>query len=273
MPELPEVQTVINYLKTHILNKKIVDMWIYNDKFLKNASAIDFQKTLLNHSFINLRRKSKYLLFDMDNNYTLITHFRMEGKYFISSPDEINKHDYIVFKLDDNHLLKYNDSRQFGTLHLVETNKINELKEINKLAPDPFEDSFDFDKFQKKIQKSQKTIKNLLLDQSVIGGIGNIYACEILFDVKINPLTKGNKLTNEEIKKIFDSAKNILVKAIEQNGTTFQSFSFGNHHMGNFVNFLKVYGRNRQSCLTCGQTIAWEKINGRGTFYCPSCQK
>lgn len=273
MPELPEVQTIVNYLMTKIINKKVVDIQILNEKFLKNVDKEMFVNSLLNKQIIDINRKGKYLLFYLSNNLVVVNHLRMEGKFFVNKDKVHAKHDYIIFTFDDNSFLKYNDSRQFGTFHLVNKNEIDKLKELKKIAQDPIDISFDINNLINKIQKSNKNIKTILLDQTIISGIGNIYANEILFDTKINPFTKGKELTKTQIEQIWISSKKILELAIKHNGTTIQSFSFGNNHVGSFAKFLKVQSRENKNCFLCNKKIIRIKNNGRSIFYCQSCQK
>lgn len=271
MPELPEVETVINYLKEEVLGEKILNIEVRNLKFLKNASLQEFKNQLENKVIKNIFRKGKYLIFDLSNDIYMVSHLRMEGKYFVD-PKLINrKHDYLIFVLSNNKILSYNDSRQFGTFHI--TKDLNQLKEINKIALDPLDESFNLNYLYNKSRKSKKNIKGFLLDQSIVSGIGNIYASEILFDAKINPFIEANKLSQKDIEKIIDSSQKILKEAIKFNGTTIHTFSFGQNKTGEFNNFLKVVYREKKNCFNCSSPIKRIKQQSRSTFYCPRCQK
>lgn len=273
MPELPEVQTVINYLLNNVVNKKIIDIKINNVKFLKNSSEEEFKDKIINSTIKQIARKGKYILFHLDNGYTIISHLRMEGKYRVENRNFTpKKHDYIIYRFNDKSSLIYNDSRQFGTIHLSKTNELNSLKELNKLAIDPLETNININDIFTKIKSKNTTIKTILLDQTIISGIGNIYANEILFDVKINPWTKGKDLNFDKVNQIIQSAKNILEIAIKNNGTTIHSYEFGKNQ-GSFQNFLKVQSREKLNCFNCNGVIKRDKDHGRSTFWCPNCQK
>lgn len=274
MPELPEVQTVVNYLKTKIINQKILNINVFEEKMIKNCSINLFEKTLKNSVIINIDRIGKYLIFYLDNNHVMVSHLRMEGKYFVKDKSEIieNKHIRLMFILS-NSILYYHDTRKFGTFTIYKTSLFLESKEISKIAIDPLNSFFDEDYLFTKIKDSKKTIKNLLLDQAIVSGIGNIYCCEILFSSKISPFRLGNSINKKECEQIVKYSKEILVLAIKNKGTTISSFSFDENHFGEFQNHLKVYGRNGSNCKNCELIINKDFINKRGTFYCPNCQK
>lgn len=271
MPELPEVQTVINYLKENIINEKIIDFQIKNEKFLKNADVIDFKKVVVGNKIKDIQRIGKYLIFVLSNKWFLVSHLRMEGKYYVDHEIKNRKHDYLMFKLTNNKYLIYNDSRQFGTFHI--SKDLESLKEIKKIAIDPLDDKFDTNFLFDKTSKSKKNIKTFLLDQNIVSGIGNIYASEILFGAKISPLRKANELSKKEVSLIVDQSKLILKKAIKYNGTTIHSYSFGVDKTGNFSEFLQVVYRENKNCFNCNEKIIRIKQQTRSTFYCPHCQK
>lgn len=274
MPELPEVQTVINYLKNNILNEIIEDIFVFKNKLIKNVDPSEFIDKVKKQEIVDIQRKGKYIIFYLTNNLVIVSHLRMEGKFFVDNKQKHNrKHDYIVFVLSNNKFLSFNDSRQFGTFHLCNKDELESLKEIAKLAKDPLDRTFDINDFCKKVKKSSKNIKTILLDQTIISGLGNIYANEVLFASKIHPITKGKELSQEKIELIFENSKIILQKALKYNGTTIHSFSFANDQSGNFSQFLKVHSRENQNCYICQNKIIREKINGRSSYFCPKCQK
>lgn len=274
MPELPEVQTVINYLKTKIINKKIIDLNILEPKMIKNVSEIDFKNTLINSSIINIDRIGKYLIFHLNNDFVMVSHLRMEGKYLIKEKNEIfnDKHIHLIFYLEDFNL-GYHDTRKFGTFTIYKSSIFLESKELSKIAIDPLDLNFNSIYLYNKINKLKKNIKTILLDQSIVSGIGNIYCCEILFKSKISPFREGNSITKKECEMIVKSSKEILVLAIKHHGTTVSSFSFDNNHSGTFQKYLNVYNKNKCKCYNCNSIIIKDFINKRGTFYCSNCQK
>lgn len=271
MPELPEVQTVINYLKDNILNETIIDVEIKMEKFLKNSTVDEFKKVVNQSKIIDIKRIGKYLVFVLSNDWFLISHLRMEGKYFIDSEIKNRKHDYLIFKLTNNKYLTYNDSRQFGTFHISQ--ELKTLKEINKIAIDPLDKKFNTDFLYEKAKKSKKNIKTFLLDQNIVSGIGNIYASEILFAAKISPFKSANEIDKNDINLIVKYAKLILEKAIKYHGTTAHSYSFGTNKKGEYGQFLQVMYREKQNCFSCNQKIKRIKQQARSTFYCAHCQK
>ena len=267
MPELAEVETVRNTLKKKILHKKIKDVIILYDKMIENPLD-EFKKILIGNEFIDIKRRGKYLLFELDN-YFLISHLRMEGKYYIKAPnEEILKHEHVIFDLGDIRL-HYHDTRKFGRMHII--NKKDEEDYFKNLGPDA-NSSPDAKKIYEKISKKNIPIKTILLDQSIIAGLGNIYVDEVLYLSKINPLENGNKLTIDDIQNILKSSKEILDKAIKYKGTTIRSYTSSLGVYGEYQQFLKVHTKDGTKC-SCGAIIEKIKVGGRSTYYCPNCQR
>lgn len=265
MPELAEVETVRRTLKERILNNKILDI----DAFYKNIIENDidyFKDNLIGKSFIDIKRRGKFLIFETENNY-LISHLRMEGKYFIkTSTDEINKHEHVIFHCKSFDL-RYHDTRKFGRMKLIDKDKLEDY--FKDLGPDAnlrFDPKIVYDK----IHKSNLAIKTLLLDQNIIAGLGNIYVDEVLFLSKINPFKKGKDISLKDVKSILESSKKVLDKAIECKGTTIRTYTSSLGVYGEYQNYLKVH--TKKIC-ECGNDISVDKIGGRTTYYCKKCQK
>ncbi len=275
MPELPEVQVVINYLNENVLNKKINDIKVNLKKLLKNTTLKNFIDSLLNTSIIQITRRGKYLLFEFKNNKCLVVHLRMEGKFFYEDTNYIiGPHDHLIFRFNDKTQLIYNDTRQFGTFHLFNSkNEATMSTIIKKLGPEPFASDFNQDYLFYLLSKSHKHIKTFLLDQTKVVGIGNIYADEILFASKINPLTITNHLTLKDANNIVLNAQKILTASIANNGTTIHTFKFNKWSIGDYQKYLKVHLQKAKPCPKCKTLINKIVVNGRGTYYCPSCQK
>ena len=270
MPELPEVETVRNTLKKHILNKTISKVEVYYENIIE-TDLISFIKTLPNKKIIDILRIGKWLIFDLETHY-LVSHLRMEGKYYLKPSSEVlNKHEHIVFYLDDI-TLRYADTRKFGKMYLVEKERLYIDTPLKKIGLEPFSEKLDVAYLKEKILKN-KPIKSLLLEQEIIAGIGNIYADEILFATKIHPLTKGSRLTNENLTDIINSSRKILKKAILEGGTTIRTYTSSLGVTGRFQQSLSVHCREKEDCLECGEKIVKITVQGRGTYYCPSCQK
>ncbi len=272
MPELPEVQVVINYLSQHICNRQITDVDVLLPKILKNISEKDFEKTLIGHSFKKVTRRGKYLLFLLDNDKVMVGHLRMEGKYNFEKPLALKKHDHIIFHFKDGSVLKYNDSRQFGTINIYPNEKTAlASKELNKLGIEPFSEGFNVDYYYPLVHASKKDIKTFLLDQTKVVGIGNIYANEICFKAKIDPRTLACKLTKKDVALIVDLTKEILNESIKHNGTTIHSFTFSKWDTGNYQEMLSIY--DKDNCSICHGPVQFFKLHQRGTYCCKKCQK
>lgn len=275
MPELPEVQTLINNLiEEGVCDKKITDVEVYMSKLLKNIKLNDFKKTLIGSKIKRIERLGKYLLFILDNKKVMAVHLRMEGKLFFQNSDELfdKKHTLLIIKMNKMEL-RYHDTRRFGTFHIYNENDYLKSNELSKIEIDPLNQNFDWKFLKNKISMKNKVIKTALLDQSNISGIGNIYADEILFASRINP-TKGCKeLTDNDFKNIENHARRILKLAVENKGTTIFSYLFKKDQGGQFQKFLKVHLKKGKPCPRCKTIIEKMKVNGRGTYYCPKCQK
>lgn len=269
MPELPEVRTVATILKKELLNKKIMDIKVIYPKIIsKDSLNIHL---LINKKLKDIKTNGKYILFDYDN-YILISHLRMEGKYFIKDKAKpIEKHEHIIFIFDDNTSLRYHDTRKFGRVELIKKEELSKNKSISKLALEPFD--IDINNLYQKIIKKKAPIKTILLDQTIISGLGNIYANEVLYDSEINPFKLGKDITLNEVKKIVDSAIKIFNLAISNNGTTIRTYTATLGVAGNYQNFLKVHMKSGEKCPKCQNDIMKVKLNGRSTYYCKYCQK
>lgn len=267
MPELPEVETVKNTLKGKILGQTIkkADV-LYN--LIASPTKEEFINLIKNQKILDIKRRGKWLMFEL-TDYYLLSHLRMEGKYYIDG--EITKHDHIIFYLD-NLTLKYNDTRKFGRMYLLKKDIVNDVKPLNELGLEPFDDSLNSKYLKDKFKNKKLPIKTLLLDQSIITGIGNIYADEILFASLINPLKPGCKLNDVELTDIIKNTKDILNEAIKMGGTTIKSYESSKGVHGMFQQNLKVHNHAGDNCPNCGSTIIKVRVNGRGTYYCEKCQ-
>lgn len=266
MPELPEVETVRRTLENFILNKKIVDIKVLYSKIIEDDPEV-FIDLLKGKTFKEIDRVGKYLIFKLED-VAFVSHLRMEGKYQICHQgDCLSKHDHVIFVLEDGKELRYNDVRKFGRMKLVDYDDYKNQLPLSKLGPEPFD--VDYLELYQKLKKKNKAIKTVLLDQSIMTGIGNIYANEICYQMHLNPYTKANVLSKKRVKELVEVSSSILNKAIEQGGTTIHSFS-ANGIDGLFQVQLKVH---MQKHCPLGHEIKKVMINERGTYYCPICQK
>ncbi len=270
MPELPEVETVINILKPLVINKEIKDIDIFFPRLIE--SNIDDFYLLKNKKILDITRYGKYIFFHFNEDYILITHLRMEGKFRFLNEYKRIKATSLIFTFKDNTYLSYDDTRKFGIMYLSKENEYKNLEMIKKLGIEANKVSDDdLPNLYKKFNKN-KVIKELLLDQTILCGIGNIYADEILFASKINPLTRGKDLTKVEIDNIVNNAKIILNEAIKQGGSTIHSFHPSEGVDGKFQALLKCYGKEDEPCINCSTRMHKIFVGGRGTTYCPNCQ-
>ncbi|MCL2050198.1 MAG: DNA-formamidopyrimidine glycosylase [Lachnospiraceae bacterium] len=266
MPELPEVETVRQTLRKTILNAKITKVSVIYDKIIK-GNPDDFIMKTSGKTICEIDRVGKYLIFVLDD-IAFVSHLRMEGKYNILGVGaEIGKHEHIIFHLADGRELRYHDTRKFGRMELKSRDNYKNEPPLSKLGPEPF--TADADLLYKRLKKSRLPIKSLLLDQTILNGIGNIYANEICYQLRINPHVPGNQITEEKTKELIAVASRILIEAIALGGTTIHSFTTGGVS-GRFQTKLKVHGK--KECPACLKPVIKAQIGGRGTYYCESCQ-
>ena len=273
MPELPEVETVRQGLKKLLLGRIIKRVCVYYDGIIEYPSVLEFTSNIENQKINDIDRFGKWLIFVLDDYY-LLSHLRMEGKYFIEdASDELNKHEHVVFKLDDGSELRYMDVRKFGKMHLIPKDKIKDIGPLIDLGLEPWDKKLDISYLRDKYKNKKLPIKSVLLDQSIIVGIGNIYADEILFLAKINPYTRAMDLDDNDLFNIIKYTRKVLERAISEGGTTIRSYSSVNGVHGLFQQELNVHSREGEQCPSCGNKIVKVKIGGRGTYYCDKCQK
>lgn len=273
MPELPEVETVRRTLIKKVLNKKITMVEILYPNIIVEPSIDEFKKNIINQTIIDIKRKGKWLIFEL-NDYYLLSHLRMEGKYNLrKNSEKIEKHEHISFIFDDTTCLRYKDTRKFGRMYLYKKEEAYNNKPLNELGLEPWDKNLTEIYLKEKYQNKKLPIKTILLDQSIITGIGNIYADEILFLSNINPLKRCCELNNLELKEIIKNTQDILNKAINDGGTTIRTYESSEGVHGNFQQNLLVHNKEGENCPKCGSKILKIKVNGRGTYYCPKCQK
>lgn len=273
MPELPEVETVKETLKLKILNKKINNIKVYYKDIIENISVDDFICKLKNEKFNDIHRRGKWLIFELDHYY-LLSHLRMEGKYNIKKIGEYqNKHEHVIFELSDNSELRYMDTRKFGKMHLIEKDKLYKLLPLSELGYEPWDENLDKFYLFNKFKNKKTAIKTCLLDQTIIAGIGNIYADEILYLCKLNPKKRACDLKEKDLENIIKYTRIVLEQAIKMGGTTIRSYTSSEGVHGRFQQNLKVHNNKGQKCENCGTLVDKITVNGRGTFYCPKCQK
>lgn len=273
MPELPEVETVKESLKLRLKGKKITKVNVLYDNIIAYPKVEEFIKDISNQTINDMKRRGKFLIFDLDDYY-LLSHLRMEGKYFFKkSEDIIEKHEHVTFDLDSDEQLRYKDTRKFGKMYLIKKEEIDNIGPLKDLGLEPWDENLTSDYLLEKYQKKRLPIKSVLLDQSIIVGIGNIYADEILFLSKINPLKSCNEISLNEAGNIIKYTKEVLEKAIKMGGTTIRTYSSVDGVHGLFQEELLVHGKDKGICPNCNEKIEKIRVGGRGTYFCPKCQK
>ncbi len=267
MPELPEVETVRRTLKNFIIEKEIKDIEVHWDKIINGDTKV-FIETLKGQTIRDIDRVGKYLIFILDHD-VFISHLRMEGKYNITEADRpLSKHEHVTFYFSDGEELRYHDTRKFGRMELADKENYRHELPLCKLGPEPWE--ADYKEVYDKIHKSSMPVKTLLLDQSIMAGIGNIYANEICFRMRMHPETPGKRLSRKRVRELVVVAAEILDQAIAQGGTTIHSFD-ANGVTGLFQVRLQVHGQ--KECPVCKGAITKKAVRGRGTWFCKECQK
>lgn len=275
MPELPEVQTIVNDLKDKINHKKIVGINILDGVNIKNISSEQFADKLLCSTIVDVIRRGKMIDIQLDGNLHILIHLKMTGNFsYTENEPDLHKHSKLLFAFNDDSKLIFSDIRKFAVVMLVNSDFLKNIPYIAKMGLEPFSKEYTLENFTKKVLRyKNRNIKNFLLDQHIIVGLGNIYASEVLFDTRINPYRNVDSLKKKEIKALFESIKRILNEAIKAKGTTFSDYKDLSGNLGSFQNNLKVYKKDSQKCVNCNNIILKIKQNGRSTFYCDKCQK
>lgn len=272
MPELAEVRTVARTLNERIVGRKIIGVDTPYDKIIEGDKKA-FVESIINTYITNVDNYGKWILISLGDK-TIMAHLRMEGKFFIKpTNEEVVKHEHIIFHLDDNTDLRYHDVRKFGKMILVNTNEIYKSNEIAKLGIEPDNKALTKEYIHENLKNKKLPIKSVLLDQSIINGLGNIYSDEVLFASGINPLREASSISLDECERIRINASRIIVKATEMGGTTIRSYTSSLGVYGNYQSELKVHTREGKPCQACGSIIVKTRVGGRGTYYCPKCQK
>ncbi|KAB7668018.1 DNA-formamidopyrimidine glycosylase [Bacillus sp. B1-b2] len=274
MPELPEVETVRKTLKQLTQYKVIKEVVVSWAKMIKKPENVEeFSDALIGQRIEDVKRRGKFLLIET-TDFTIVSHLRMEGKYGLFQQNEpVDKHTHVIFYFEDDTQLRYKDVRKFGTMHLFQKGEELHAMPLSQLGPEPFAEDFTIDNFTKQLAKTTRSIKTALLDQKIVVGLGNIYVDEALFRSKIHPERVANTLTTKEIEGLYKEIISTLSEAVEKGGSTIRSYVNSQGQIGMFQLELYVYGRKGQECKVCGSTLERIIVGGRGTVFCPTCQK
>ncbi len=287
MPELPEVEVVKRSLKQAIFGLTIKNIEIRN-KFLRYNIDEKSLNKMAKSKILSVNRRAKYIIVNLDNAYSILIHLGMTGKIIIISnnikrnssfyydiKDNKPNHDHLVLNFNKNIKLVYNDVRKFGFIKLSKTRNLKSNSHLKKLGPEPLSKLFNFKYFKDKIKKRKTKLKDILMNQEFVAGLGNIYTNEAIFLSKISPKKRLNKLSDNKIKLLIFNIKKVLIKAIKEGGSSIKDFNNIKGKRGNFQQFFNVYGRKNQKCSNKGCVGIIKKIviSNRSTFYCSVCQK
>ena len=305
MPELPEVETIVSDLNKIILGLTIRDIWYdWKKQFKLPKDPREFKKIVVGKKIVGVRRRAKNILIDLSGGYLLLVHQKMTGHLLVGkwsirkaqpSPaargirkrpseykvvslikgafqEKVNNYIHLIFYLSDDSQLALSDLRKFAKVMVGKKEKIEKLPDLADLGPEPLDKNFDIPRFRNLIREKTRAIKRVLMDQNVIAGIGNIYSDEILWKAKIFPLRKADKLSAEELGKIFRAMKTILKKAVRLRGASTSDFRDPAGREGRYTFQRLVYRREGEPCPRCRTAIKRIKMEGRSAHYCPKCQ-
>lgn len=275
MPELPEVEHVVRGLRRAVLGRRIVAAELNLPRLVSSPAPATFKRKLRGARIDAINRRGKYILFELDSGDVLLVHLRMTGKFLSIRPDEpLPAYPHVVFYLDDDRRLVFSDMRQFGRMRLLPASKLSALPQIAALAPEPLTEDFSVAYFLETLSKARRSLKQLLLDQTRILGLGNIYASEALFLARISPLKSAHTLSKARALKLHQAVRDILEEAIAAGSTLKIDLSDGDSsYIGTSERFWRVYERAGEPCVNCGTKIRRVVQGGRSTYYCPRCQQ
>lgn len=274
MPELPEVEHVVRGLRPLVTGRRILAAELNLDRIAPELSRASFRRRLRNALITGVGRRGKYILFELESGRLLATHLRMTGKFVSLTTDEtLPPYAHVVFYLDDERRLVFCDMRQFGRMRLI-ANTQRLPKELTTLAPEPLSDEFTEQYFLETLSRSRRSLKQLLLDQTRVLGLGNIYAVEALFLAGVNPMKPANRLSKPRARKLFQAIRQVLKEAIDAGSTLQIDLADGTgSYFGTSERFWRVYEREGEPCVNCGARIRRIVHGGRSTYFCPRCQK
>ena len=271
MPELPEVETVVRGLRDNVVGRTITTVWHDWDNTIATPSPDELHTRLPGHRIESLWRRGKYIVANLSNQEYLIVHLKMTGRLYVAQTSELHDADrWVHFKvgLDDGNELRFSDSRKFGKVYFV--NDLNQV--LGKLGPEPLEDTFTIELFRQQLSGRTRQIKALLLDQSFVAGVGNIYADEALFLTGVSPTRHADSLNQTETETLFSAIQEVLEKGIRYQGASVNWYRTADGGKGSSQDHFFVYGREGLPCEKCGASIEKIRVAQRGTHYCPTCQ-
>ncbi len=276
MPELPEVQTVTLGMATKLVNKRIQSIKVRRYD-LRWPIPKNFEQSMQGALIKDIRRRAKYILIETDKEYGMLWHLGMSGRVKISEhpskPPVYEKHDHVQLILEDGTWVRYCDPRRFGTIQLVKDHNFMKNILLGHLGYEPLSADFNGQNLLKGVNNRKAPIKNLIMDQRLVVGVGNIYACEALYDAGIDPNCPGGNITKDRADILCSSIKKVLENAIKAGGSTLKDYRKSDGNLGYFQYQFNVYDQAGQGCKKCSVKIIRIIQAGRSTFYCPKCQK
>jgi formamidopyrimidine-DNA glycosylase len=277
MPELPEVESLRRILSRSAVGRTIVSARI-GKLPLRRRVTPDFGAMITGRTIERISRRAKYLLFELTGDSIILAHLGMSGsithRHGGFDASEFNlKHDHLEFALDDASRLVYNDPRRFGMVRLISRDDLAVIAELKGIGPEPLSADFNADYLAAQARGKKVAIKNLIMDQKIVAGVGNIYASEILFHARVKPTRRAGRVKRAEIGLIAEFTPKVLRAAIGSGGTTFRSYRDSRGRPGAFSKRLMVYGREDEPCYVCGTPIRNVVLGQRASFYCPKCQR
>jgi formamidopyrimidine-DNA glycosylase len=275
MPELPEVEQVVRALRRAVSGRRILAAELRLPRLLAQPSPSSFKRKLRGAAITGVSRRGKYILITLDNDHVLLVHLRMTGKFVsVGLDDSLPAYPHVIFHLDNERRLVFSDMRQFGRMRLLSSKALKDLTQIKALAPEPLLEEFTPEYFFTTLKKSRRSLKQLLLDQTKILGLGNIYASEALFLARISPFKRANTLSRKRGLLLYEAIRNVLHEAIEAGSTLKIDLNDRDgSYFGSDERFWRVYEREGEPCVNCGTKIRRAVQGGRSTYFCPNCQR
>lgn len=274
MPELPEIETIKNVIEPQIKGLTMEKIVINRPEIIAHPTADEFGRAVTGQIISSVARRGKFFIIHLTNGSRMILHLRMTGCLLVTPPDyPLEKHTHMIMQLNSGAELRFSDTRRFGRFWLIQSGEEDTYSGIGKLGPEPFDEKFTAEYLQNKLGRRKKTIKECLLDQSVVAGIGNIYSDEILFQANISPARPANHITAEEWRRLAAEIPKCLSYFIEKNRIAPEEYLRGKGQDYRNTPFLQVYGHNGELCKSCGTELVRTVIGGRSSVYCPACQK
>jgi formamidopyrimidine-DNA glycosylase len=276
MPELPEVELVARALASQVTNRRITAARLLRARLAPETSPRSFARLLRNACVESVGRRGKHILIRLDNGRVLITHLRMTGRFlFLPREAPLPKHTHALFHLDDARRLVFTDQRHFGLMKIVQDSELYEAKELRELAPEPFSAEFTPEYLHAALQRSRRTLKETLLDQKRVLGLGNIYAAEAMFLARVNPFTVAAQVSKRRVPRLHRAILDVLARALSHGSTmnVDPGNIDGSYYEGGELGHWRVYDREGEPCPSCEARIRRTHHAGRSTFYCPRCQR